>query len=341
MAQLKLAMAMYPYDRVRALEDGTVRPEGIDLTFVALPVGATFWRQLHHRPEFEVSELSLSGYIVTLESAPSPFVAIPVFPSRTFRHSAIFVNDAIREPGDLAGARIGVPDYSMTAGVWVRGMLQEEHGVDPRRVRWIRGGLDAPGADRLPTKLSNGISVEEAPPGQTLSAMLATRELDAVISPEPPACFIAQAPGVRRLFEDWEAAERAYYTRSRLFPIMHTVAIRRETYEQNRWIAASLYAAFERAKALCYDRLVDQLPVCSIPWAQPAFLERWRFFGGDPFAYGLDANRRVLDTLTRYLFEQGLTRRRFAVDELFAPEAVDVYAPAAWGEQRASLTFGR
>ena len=305
MSKLHLTLATGYYDHVTDLVTGRVGAQGIDLTCLQYPMPNEMFARFLLHGDYDVSELSMAKYCSLVSQGDERFIAIPVFPSRATRHSSLYVrrDGKVQSPAEIRNCVVGLPEWAQTAAVYTRGMLMREYGFELASVDWVQAGVDKPGrAEKVASRLP---------------------------------------PGVRRLFEDWEAAERAYYTQTRLFPIMHTVAIRRETYEQNRWIAASLYAAFERAKALCYDRLVDQLPVCSIPWAQPAFLERLKFFGGDPFAYGLDANRRVLDTLTRYLFEQGLTRRRFAVDELFAPEAVDVYAPAAWGEQRASATFGR
>lgn len=330
MARLRLSMAMDRYDRTWALVDGTVQPEGIDLNVMPLSVGETFWRQLHHRPEFDVCELSLSGYLITLERTPPTYVAIPVFPSRAFRHSSIYVgtDSGIRGPGDFSGKRVGVPEYSMTAAVWIRGMLQDEHGVDVKSIGYVRGGERGyVEEERVELSLPPDIHVENAPAGKTLSGMLEAGELDAIMAPLPPACFVRGSPKVRRLFPDWEAVERGYYRRTRLFPVMHTVVIRREIYEREPWVATSLYKAFEHAKAVCYEWLTDEGALkCSLPWFLPKIVEQWRFFGCDPYAYGVEPNRRLLETVTRYSFEQGLTHRKLSVEEIFAPEMYDLYA---------------
>jgi 4,5-dihydroxyphthalate decarboxylase len=329
MTRLRLSIAIDRYDRIWPLMDGTVRPEGIELNIVPLFVGETFWRQLHHRPEFDVCELSLSGYLITLERRPPTYIAIPVFPSRSFRHSSIYVGAAsgILELRDFAGKRVGIPEYSQTAGVWVRGMLQEE-GVDLRSIRYVRGGEQGyVEEERVELDLPGDIRIENAPPGKTLSGMLEEGEIDAIIAPMPPECFNRGSPKVRRLFADWETVERDYYRRTRMFPIMHTVAIKRELYERDPWIATSLYKAFEQAKAIANQWLTDDgAPKHSMPWFIPRILEQWRFFGGDPYEYGVAANRKLLDTLTRYSFEQGLTHRKLSVEELFAPEMYDLYA---------------
>jgi 4,5-dihydroxyphthalate decarboxylase len=335
MSKLKLSMTIARYDRTWPLLEGSVEAQGIELNILPLYVGEIFWRQLHHAPEFDVSELSLSGYLITLERQPPTYVAIPVFPSRTFRHSSIFINtdSGIREARDLTGRRVGIPEYSMTAAVWIRGMLQDVYGVELKSLRYVRGGETGyKGDERVELDLPPGIRIESAPAGKTISGMLASGEIDAIFSPFPPACFVAGHPKVRRLFPEWEAVEREYYRQTRLFPVMHTVVIRRELYEQNRWIATSLYTAFEEAKARCYRELVDDpgMPY-STPWFVPHALEQWRFFACDPYAYGVEPNRHMLDTLARYSFEQGLTHRKFTVEELFAPEMYDLYAAANVG----------
>jgi 4,5-dihydroxyphthalate decarboxylase len=334
MAKLRLSMTVSRYDRTWALLDGSVQAAGIELNIVPLQVGEIFWRQLHHAPEFDVCELSLSGYLITLERKPPTYIAIPVFPSRAFRHSAIYVNTeaGIREPRDLLGKRVGIPEYSMTAGVWIRGMLQDVYGVDLKSIRYVRGGEQGYKAvERVELNLPSDIQVESAT--RSISEMLADGEIDSIFSPFPPACFVAGHRKVVRLFPEWESVEREYYNKTRLFPVMHTVAIRREIYEQNPWVATSLFTAFEEAKARCYEALVDDpsMPVSS-PWFVPHALEQWRFFGCDPYAYGVEPNRQLLDTLTRYSVEQGLTHRKFSVDEMFAAEMYDLYGGGAFGQ---------
>jgi 4,5-dihydroxyphthalate decarboxylase len=336
MNKLKLSMTIALYDRTWALLDGSVQAAGLDLNIVPLQVGEIFWRGLHHAPEFDITELSLSGYLITLERKPPTYIAISVFPSRTFRHSSIYINtgSGIRKPQDLAGKRVGIPEYSMTAAVWIRGMLQDVYGVDLKTLHYVRGGETGyKGDERVELNLPPDIRIGSAPEGKTISAMLAAGEIDAIFSPFPPACFVAAHPKVARLFPDWEPVEREYYRQTRLFPTMHTVAIRREIYEQNRWIATSLYMAFQEAKARCYQALVDDptMPY-STPWFVPHALEQWRFFGTDPYAYGVEPNRHLLETLTRYSVEQGLTHRKFSVDEIFAPEMYDLYAGASGGQ---------
>ena len=229
MSKLRLTLACWDYDRTRALADGRVRPEGIDLNFVPLDVEETFFRMLRYR-EFDVAEMSMSSYCVSLSREDPPFVAIPVFPSRFFRHSCIFVSarSGIREPKDLVGKRIGVPEYQMTAPVWIRGILSDEYGVKPTSVKYLTGGEEEPGRDeKLKLNLPAEFDVTPIGPDQTLAQMLADGEIDALHTARTPSTFYSRPDDVKRLFPDFVAAEKAYFRRTRIFPIMHVIAIRR------------------------------------------------------------------------------------------------------------------
>lgn len=325
MNRLNLTFSCWDYDRTRALLDGTVRPDGIDLTYLNLPIEETFFRMLRYR-EFEVSEMSLSSYVVSLFSEERPFVAIPVFPSRYFRHSSIYVNkDAgIRSPSDLIGKRIGTPEYQMTAPVWIRGLLSDEYGVPVDGVTYFTGGEEQPGrSEKLKLNLPDNIKVQPIGPEQTLSRMLEAGEVDALHTARAPSSF---RPGGRvgRLFEDFPAVEREYYGRTGIFPIMHTVVIRRDIYEKHRWVAGSLLKAFVEAQRLAYKALAETAGLkLMLPWL-PGFLEETiREMGEDFWPYGLARNRETLATFLRYSFEQGLSKRRLEPEELFAPETLE------------------
>lgn len=328
MARLRLALACGDYDRTRALADASVRPEGIDLNYLALPVEETFFRMLRHC-EFDVAEMSLSSYAVTLGRPDPPFVAIPVFPSRFFRHSCVFVStrSGIREPRDLVGRRIGTPEYQMTAPVWIRGILADEHGVAHTAVEYWTGGEEQPGRDeKIALELTPEVRVRRIGPGRTLAAMLAAGEIDALYAARVPSTFVTHPEAVRRLFEDYAAVERDYFRRTRIFPIMHTVAIRREVYEANRWIAQTLTKAFIEAQRRAYRDLEETAALKTmLPWLTSHVEETRREMGADWWAYGLAPNRHVLETFLRYHHEQGLSRRRLAPEELFAPEALESF----------------
>jgi 4,5-dihydroxyphthalate decarboxylase len=329
MARLPLTLACWDYDRTRALADGSIRPDGIDLNYLALPVEETFFRMLRHR-EFDAAEMSLSSYTVSLQRDDPPFIAIPVFPSRFFRHASIFVaaKSGIREPKELAGKRVGTPEYQMTAPVWIRGILQDEYGVDPAGVDYLTGGEEEPGRDeKLTLDLPARFKVTRIGPRQTLSAMIAAGEIDALHTARAPSTFYSQPGAVRRLFENYVAVERAYFRKTRIFPIMHTVVIRRDLYRAHPWIAQSLQKAFVLAQRKTYDDLsITAALKTMLPWQIAHVEDARRELGEDWWAYGFAANRPVLETFLRYHHEQGLSKRRLAPEELFAPEALESFS---------------
>lgn len=328
MARLRLSLACWDYDRTHALADGSVRAEGIDLNYLGLHVEETFFRMLRNR-EFDVAEMSLSSYAVSVARDSSPFIAIPVFPSRFFRQSCIFVSEksGIREPRDLIGKRIGTPEYQMTAPVWIRGILQDEYGVDPASVDYFTGGEEEPGRDeKLKLALPERFRVTRIGAGQTLAAMLADGEIDAMHTARIPSTFRSRPGTVRRLFENYVDVERAYYRKTRIFPIMHTVAIRRDVYKANPWIAQSLYKAFVEAKRRVYENLYTTSALTTmLPWQIAQVEEVRREMGEDWWPYGFEPNRYVLDTFLRYHHEQGLSSRRLQPEELFAAETLSSF----------------
>jgi len=326
MAKLQLCMACWDYDRTRALADGTVRPEGIDLNYMTLPVEETFFRMLRHR-EFDCAEMSLSSYCVTLTRDNPPFIAIPVFPSRFFRHSSIFVSarSGIREPRDLIGKKIGTPEYQMTAPVWIRAILEDEYGVDHTSVEYCTGGEEQPGREeKVKLDLPPSVRIRHIAPHQTLSQMLVSGEIDALHTARAPSTFYSQPQAVHRLFPDFMEVERAYYRKTRIFPIMHTMVIRREVYEKNRWIAQALYKAFIEAQRLTYESLKETAALkAMLPWLSAHVDELIREFGPDWWAYGLGPNQHVLETFLRHHHRQGLSKRLLKPEELFAPETIE------------------
>jgi 4,5-dihydroxyphthalate decarboxylase len=328
MADVELSLACWDYDRTRALADGRVKPDGISLNYLPLPVEETFFRMARHR-EFDASELSLSSYSVSLSRENPPFIAIPVFPSRMFRHSGVFVSarSGIREPRDLVGKRVGVPEYQLTAPTWIRGILQDEYGVDPASVTYFTGGEEEPGREeKIRLNLPERFKVQPIPADKTLSQMLADGELDAVYAPRTPSTFRTRPDDVRRLFEDFEGVERAYHKKTGLFPIMHVVALKRSVYEQRPWIARSLMKAFELAQKITYADLIETAALKTmLPWQAAAAEDAIRTFGADWWPYGLEKNRAVLDTFLRYHHEQGLSARRLQPEELFAPETLEAF----------------
>jgi 4,5-dihydroxyphthalate decarboxylase len=306
--KVPLSLAISPYDHARDL-----RAQGIDLTLLELPIEEIFHRFTRFR-EWDASEMSF-GKVVSLLSQPAPdIVAIPVFPSRVFRHSAIYTK--LAKPKDLEGKRVGIPEWAQTAGIYVRGLLQHEYGVDLSRIEWIQAGVRQPGrVEKVELKLPPGIRITPAP-DKTLAGMLASGEIDAAIS--------ARDPGAPRLFPDYLPLEFEYYRKTRIFPIMHVIVLRREVYERDRWVAMNLFKAFEEAKRVSQARLTEiGLSHIPMPWlAEHA--RRWREAAGEDFwPYGIEGNRPTLEAFLQYAHEQGVAARRLKVEELFAPETLE------------------
>lgn len=324
MEKLNISLACWDYDRVRPLMDGTVRPDGINLNFQSLVVEETFFRQLRFR-EFDASEMSMSSYLVSLTKPERPFIAIPVFPSRFFRHASIFINAAsgVRSPSDLVGKRIGSPEYQMTAPVWIRGILSEHYGVPVDSVTHVTGGEETPGRDeKIPISLPPHFRIERIRGDQTLAAMLRDGEIDALVTARNPSTF--DGDRVVRLFPDHVAVEKDYYRQTGIFPIMHVIAIRRDVYERNRWVATALFKAFREAQALTYAGLKETAAMKGmLPWFHAHVEEALALMGPDFWPYGLARNRHVLETFIRYHSEQGLSDGRITPEDMFAPETLE------------------
>ncbi|MBL0423434.1 ABC transporter substrate-binding protein [Ramlibacter sp. AW1] len=316
---LSVSYAGHLSDRVQDLYYGKVAPEGIDLHYLPLQPFEAFNRML--RGDFDAAEMSFSTYLIQKARGQMPFVAIPVFPSRTFRHGAIYVNSraGITTPKELEGRRIGVPEYQMTAAVWTRGLLQHEYGVSPAACTWFTGGLTSAGRKPMVASEVPGVSIRHVA-DRTLDDMLVQGELDAVIAPQPPPSFTQGHEAVARLFPDYPAAERAYWRKTRIFPIMHVVVLRKELFEANPWAAISLYQAFEQARRNAMEFLrTQEPPALSWPWAFEFGREIREMMGEDFWPYGIEPNRREIEALCQYVTEQGLAPRKLAIDELFAP----------------------
>ncbi len=321
MSLLPLTLGCWNYDRTSALLDGRVRIEGVDLRAIPLRIEELFYRVFHNH-EFDITEMSLSAYMMAVENEPWEYVAIPVFLSRIFRHSAIYVRaDAgIRTPADLRGKRVGVPEYTQTAGITARGILEDEYGVKPSELRWFNGGLEELGRkEKFPLNLADGVVVAAANE-KSLSQMLLDGELDALISASAPSCYSPDGPVVR-LFPDFRERERAYYVKTGIFPIMHTVGIRRRLVEEHPWLPVSVAKAFLHAKNLCLDDIDGTAGAnkATVPWLFADVEEAKTLMGRDWWPYGIDANRRSLEAAATWSHRQGLTGRRMRPEELFAP----------------------
>jgi len=328
MGKLRLSLACWNYDRTRGLLEGRIPVDGIDLTYLNLPVEETFFRMLRHH-EFDAAEMSLSSYVLSLFSDNPPFIAIPVFPSRFFRHSCIYINRnrGIREATDLIGKRVGTPEYQMTAGVWIRGILSDEFQVPVSSVHYFNGGEEEPGRpEKLQLSLPPEIRLESIPADKTLSGMLDSGEIDALYTARMPSTFVRGSGSVKRLFEDYPTVEREYYERTKIFPIMHTVVIRRDVYEKYPWVAQSLYKAFVLAQREVYQELYQTAALkFMLPWLIRHVEDTRSLLGQDFWPYGFEPNVLPLSTFLRYSHEQGLAKRLLKPEELFATESMESF----------------
>lgn len=323
MANLKLTLACWDYDRTRPLLDGRVKPEGIDLDIQLLRPRQTFQRMLDDQ-EFHTSELSLASYTALKGRGACPFVALPVALSKIFRHSCIYVRtDAgINKPEDLKGKRLGTSQYSSTALMFMRGMLQHEYGVRDSDMHWFMGGLNTFTEQPLiPLNLPPRVKLDFLTGGQTLERMFEAGELDALLSIYIPQLFLNGSPRIARLFPNFKQAEQDYYRKTRIFPIMHTIVLRDDVYREHPWVAQSLYRAFSQAKDIAVNGLYDTDALhLALPWLLDHVEEAWRVFGKDFWSYGLEPNRPTFTAIGQYVHEQGLSPRVVTADELFPAE---------------------
>ena len=324
MAEIGLTVACWDYDRTRALLDGRVGIAGCRVIPVAIGPEDAFPRAVD-RAEFDVSELSLSSYLLQLARGDCPYVAIPVFLSRGFKHDCYYVrvDSGIEEPKDLEGKLVGVPEYQMTLALWGRGILQDDYGVDFRKLRYRTGGLNTPGRkERLPLRLPGHMDVAPIGPERCLNDLFLSGGVDAIMSPGPPQAFIDGNPAVRRLIGDPATAERAYFERTGIFPILHIAGIRRELVERHPWLPERVFAAFVEAKNIAM-REIDALANAgankvTLPWFAAEVARTRALMGDDYWSYGVPANRAALDAVCRYSHEQYLSERPLTVEDLFA-----------------------
>src|SRR5260221_1150837 len=321
-ARVHLTLATTDYDHVRDLVNGVVRPEGAVLTAFVLPVEEIFYRFIKNR-EWDVSEMSFGKFIGYASQGNSPFVGIPVFPSRVFRHSAFYVRSdrGISSPKDLEDKRVGIPEWAQTAGIYARGFLSETAGVDLRKVQWVQAGMNEAGREKkVEVKFPAGIQYEQRR-DTSISAMLLSGEVDAAISARVPDAFSKGGGKITRLYPNYRAEEMRYHAATGIYPIMHVIAMRRAVFERYPWTAMNLFKAFDDAKRRSLERIQDltasRIPV---PWAA-AIASAWGDnFGYDPFPYGLEENRKTLEAFCRFAHDQGVTEKRLTPDDLFPKE---------------------
>ena len=328
MSRLALSIAVGDYDRVRPLVDGTVQIDGVDPVFMLLEPEEIFFRAFRHA-DFDICELSMSSFTVKTANRDCPYVGVPVFPSRAFRHNSIYIRTdrGIARPEDLKGRRIGVPEYQVTANVWTRAALEDDHGVKPSDVIWVRGGYEQAGRiEKISVTLPPDVRIEDAPAGATISGMLAGGELDAVIGPRAPSCFLAGHPHIAWLYRDPAAAAAAWFRRTKIFPIMHILGIRRTLAERHPWLPMAAMKAFEQAKARALAKLSDvAASKVTLPFIDEHLHAARQLMGEDFWSYGLEANRHVLEVFLRRHHAEGLSSRLVAPEELFHPSTHETH----------------
>ncbi len=328
MAKLQLSIAMGDYDRTRALLDGRVQIDGVEAVCMTLSPEEMFFRAMRHA-EFDVSELSFSSYLVKHARGDCPYIAVPVFLSRAFRHTSIHVRkDRITKPQDLRGQRIGLPEYQLTAHVWARAILADDFGVQPQDVTWVRGGIDTPGRpEKIALQLPPQIRIEDAPAGRTISELLDSGEINGFMAPRPPGGAARRNPNVGWLFDDPTAAAKDYYRRTGVFPIMHVLGLRKTLAAQHPWLPAALQKAFTQAKAMALDQLADTSATkVTLPFVEEQLKAARDTLGEDYWSYGVAPARRTLEAFVRHHHAQGLSARLLSVDELFHPATYESYA---------------
>jgi 4,5-dihydroxyphthalate decarboxylase len=329
MSKLQLSVAVGPYDRMWPLVDGEVQMEGVDPTFMLQEPEEIFFRALRHA-DYDICELSLSSYSVKTAAGTSAYVAIPVFPSRAFRHTSVYVNAhaGINKPEDLKGKRIGVPEYQLTANVWVRLFLEEEYGVKASDMTWVRGGYEDPTrVEKIALSLPADVKLENAPEGKTISGMLEAGEIDALIGPRAPSCFDRGSPNVKYLFDDPQAEATAWYRKTKLFPIMHTLGIRRALVEQHPWLPMSVMKAFEKSKAIALHRLTDTSATkVTLPFVDSQLRAARQLMGEDFWPYGFAANEHALNRFLKQHYAEGLSSRLLEAKDLFHPASLESFS---------------
>lgn len=327
MSKLNLSVAIGDYDRNRPLIDGAVRIDGVDPVFMTLSPEEIFFRAFR-TGDFDICELSLSSYTVKTALGDCPYVGIPAFVSRAFRHTSIYVRtDRIKEPKDLIGKKVGLPEYQLTANVWARAILEDDYGVKPSDIHWIRGGIEHPGRpEKISIKLPAGVRLDNAPEGRTISDLLDKGEIDGFIAPRPPAFIERGHPHVGWLFRDPTAVAKDYVKRTGIFPIMHLIGVRRTVVDQHPWLPVAVFKAFEQSKAAALAALSDTSATkVTLPFVEEQIKAARELMGHDFWAYGAAANRKTLETFLRHHHSQGLSPRLVKVEELFHPSTYETF----------------
>lgn len=326
--KLQLSVAMGDYDRTRALLDGRVQMDGVEPIYMTFNPEEMFFRAMRSQ-DFDICELSFSSYAVKTANGDCPYVAVPVFLSRAFRHTSIYVRkDRIKRPEDLKGKRIGLPEYQLSANVWARAILEDDYGVTPEDVTWVRGGIETPGRpEKIALSLPAGVKLESAPDGVTISELLERGDIDGFMAPRPPSAQALANPNVGWLFDDPTATAKAYYRRTGIFPIMHVVGVRKTLAEQHPWLPGAVFKAFSQSKQVALEALSDTSATkVTLPFVEEQIKAARETLGDDFWSYGVAPNRTTIDTFLRHHHGQGLSSRHLSVEEIFHPATYEAYS---------------
>ena len=319
MNKLPLTAAMPEYEHVRDLALGRIQVEGIDLTLLSFPVEEIFYRFIVYK-EWEVSEISMAKYVSLIAAGDQSFWALPIFPSRVFRHSSLYVrkDGPIKAITDLKGRKVGIPEWAQTAAVYSRGFLQHQYGIDLASIKWVQAGVNQPGrVEKVDLQLPKGVSIDRRL-DKSLNGMLVAGEVDAVLAARAPDAFLAGDPNIIRFFGDFLEIEQQYYKETGIFPIMHTVAVRRDVLDKNPWVARNLFYAFDEARRRSIARAMDNtVSLYPIPWGFEYARRGLETMGTDYFPYGIEENRKTLEAFLSYAHEQGVCKKLLTVEELF------------------------
>jgi 4,5-dihydroxyphthalate decarboxylase len=322
-----VTIACGEYDRTRPIKDGRVRVDGCDVTYLALEPEELFFRAFKYA-DFDIAEISFNSYLMQTTRGSCPYIAIPAFLSRHFRHSSLYIRTdrGIRTPADLKGKLVGLPEYQQTANVWMRGIFKEDYGVDPADICWRSGGQEEPGrGERTPLQLPAGVDLQAIPADKTLSKMLADGELDAVFSARELSCYVKGAPHVGLMFPNFREIETDYYRRTKIFPIMHLVGIKKSLVERFPWLPATVYKAFCQAKDIAVRELAELSAARStLPWPDANLRDAKDLMGADHWRYGIAESAHEIETLVRYSVEQGLATRKLSFEEIFHPSVFEI-----------------
>ena len=328
MSKLQLSIAMGDYDRTRPLWDGRVQIDGVDPVYMLLSPEEMFFRAMRSQ-DFDVSEMSFSSYLIKHSRGECPYIGIPVFLSRAFRHTSMYVRkDRIQKPEDLRGKKIGLPEYQLTANVWARAILESDFGVRPDEVTWVQGGIETAGRpEKIKLQLPANICVESAPEGKTISQLIHDGAIDGFMGPRPPSKQALQNQNVRWLFDDPTAAAKDFYARTGVFPIMHILGLRKELAEQHPWLPNALFKAFSQSKRQALESLEDTSATkVTLPFVEEQLLAARQSLGEDFWSYGVAPARKTLEMFVQQHFSQGLSPRAMRVEEIFHPSTYETFS---------------